>query len=464
MQIKGSLEENVLTLLCTSDQHAPGLIMELTPALFSTRYLRKIAEVAFKHIAEYGRAPGPHLGDLMEEDLRRGEEGVLLTNLLVSIQELAGAIQPEYVLSQLGRFTELRKLAMAVEEAADAVQAGDIEGARKALYTRDMGIKQTPGTWLTDADRMLAFLNRREDDQFTSGIAELDKRGVRPARKELFMWLGSKAVGKSWALIQCGKNNMMARRSVLHITLEMSEEITAGRYVQALFAMSKEHKQVLRLPIFKKDQLGRFSSIDFDELHPEHLESGKRAVLAKRLGTFRSKPKLLIKEFPTSSLTIAMLRAYLDMLDRVEGFRPDLLIIDYLKIMALDPKNLRISAGHLAEQIRGLAAERNMAVVTAWQGNRSSSNAKVVTSEMISEDWSLAATVDNLVTISRTAAERKIGLARLLVDKARNALDKYLVMISQSYQTGQFCIDSVYMNQYVEDEVGRLSGDIEEDG
>lgn len=458
-QLKGNLEENVLTLLVQFDQYASVLLIQLSPDLFSTRQYRKIAEKAFAHIEQYGKAPGAHMRDLLEPDLRRGEEGILLGRILDDIDALAAALQPEYVLEQLDRFVSLRKIAQAVERAADAVAAGDVEGAQEAMHTSDRRPIGSPGIWLSDPDQMLGFMREREDDYFTSGIDELDRRGIRPARKEVFLFLGSKKVGKTWALIQCARLNLFHRRSVLHLTLEMSEEKTAQRYVQSLFAMTTDGAATVRVPIFKKDQLGRATSIDHDVLNPEHLRPEIRSQVAKRLGGLKGKPRLKIKEFPTSSLTIAQLNAYLDYLDRTEDFRPDLLVLDYAKIMWVDMKNMRLSYGHNMEQLRGVAVSRNMAIVTAWQGNRETDQAKTVTSGMISEDWSLAGTVDTLVTISRTVSEKQIGLARLLVDAARNAADKYLVMISQSYATGQFCIDSVYMNKYIESEIKRLGGE-----
>lgn len=457
--LKGSLEDNVLTLLCSSDQHAPGLVLHLKTELFSTRQYRKIADTAFRHIEQYGRAPGAHLRDILEADLMRGEEGLLLKRIIDDIDALAPELQPEYVLSKLSEFIALRKIAIAVEAAADAVQAGDVEAAQQALYQRDLGANLSPGIWMSDPDALLAFLNEKEDDHFTSGIETLDRRGIRPARGQVLLWLGSKKIGKSWALLQCGRLNMMSRRSVLYLTLEMSEDEISKRFVQSLFAMTATKSETIRVPVFKKDPLGRCAAIDFDVLTPEMIELRIRPQLIKRLKTFKSKPRFLIKSFPMSSLTIPMLNAYLDSLERTDNFKPDLLIIDYAKIMALDPKQLRISAGHTMEQLKGIAGIRDMAVVTAWQGNRQTEGAKTVTSGMISEDWSLAGTVDNLVTISRTAAEKQHGLARLLVDASRHAEDKWTAMISQSYATGQFCIDSVYMSKYVEEEVGRLSGE-----
>ena len=104
-----------------------------------------------------------------------------------------------------------------------------------------------------------------------------------------------------------------------------------------------------------------------------------------------------------------------------------------------------------------------MAVVTATQGNRSSAEAKLVTSSMVSEDWSLVATADTFCTYSQTLDERELGLARILVEKSRRSRDKWLALISQSYGTGQFALDSVYMSKVAQSEIARHVGGDEDE-
>lgn len=461
--LKGSLEENLLTMLCWDDQNASAILLKVRPELFSSRSYRRIAEAAAKHLEEFGRAPQAHITDILEDDMRRGEEGILLRRILEDMAALAPTIQPDYVLTQLDKFITLRQISGAIEAASDAVQAGDAEKAQAALYSTDFNRKGSPGIWLHKPDEVLAFFNERDEDFFPSGVNVLDVRGIRPRRKTMFLILAPKKTGKSWWLCEMGKQSLMHRKKVLHITLEMSEEECAKRYVQALFAMSSTSVGQIRVPIFKRDQLGRCSSIDFDVQVPEYLRPEIRAEIAKKLEALRNRPPLLIKEFPTGNLSVAQLSSFLDSLARREHFEPDVLLIDYPKLMKHDLNNLRLSIGRNLEELRGIGVERNIAIVAPAQGNRSSESAKVVTSGMLGEDWSMAQTADVVCSISRTKAEREIGLARIFVDSARSMEDKYLVMISQSYTTGQFCLDSTYMSKHVEAEVTRISGEGEEE-
>jgi replicative DNA helicase len=154
---------------------------------------------------------------------------------------------------------------------------------------------------------------------------------------------------------------------------------------------------------------------------------------------------------------MGMLNAYLDSLEQVEKFKPDLLIVDYLMMMHLDMEHLRFSMGAVARSLRGLATVRNCAVITAAQANREAANRKWVRGTDVAEDWSLVGTADTFLTYSQTDAEHELHVARLLVEKARNGRDKWSVYIAQTYETGQFCIDSAYGSGQLKDQL--LEGD-----
>lgn len=457
-KLAGATEDNVLTLICFNDTHCMRLRIDLNVELFSTRTYRLIAETAYDYIDKYGAAPKGHIRDLLEDQLR-GKSGELLMKILDAMDKLAPDLQPDYVLDDLDAFIEKRRMGMAISDAADALDRGDLDKAREALHASTALLsKRRPGIWLSDTDAMLRFLNKRDEDQFTSGIEALDVRGITPARKTLLMAIGSKGIGKSWLMIQIAKRNLMLRRSVLHISLENSDELTAQRYVQSLYAMTDKASTTVRVPFFKKDSLGRFLSIEHDTQTPEVLNLASRSTVAKKLQQWKRRARLLISEFPTGGLTVPELAAYLDYLDKAENFRPDLLVLDQAFNMRFNAKDIRASRGQTIVDLRGLAVLRNMAVVTCWQGNRATDNVKTVTSGHVAEDWSVVGTADTVITISRTQAETDAGLARILVDKARTARDKFIVMITQSYETGQFALDSTYFSKFVEAEASALTG------
>ena len=458
--LTGSLEDNILTLLVHSEEHAANVAIQVAPDLFSTPKYRTIAERAAQYILVYGKPPGVHMRDLLETELTRGDDGKIFARHCDDMDALIPDLNAQYVLDGLAHFIASRKLAQAIEDADEHLRAGDLEGAERALYQRDTAQASSPGIWLHDAEAMLKWMNVPESDYFTSGIDALDMRGVRPARGELFLIIGAKKIGKSWWAIELGKQNIQRKKKVLHITLENSEDVTAKRYIQALYAMTASKSETVRYPIFKRDQLGRFTTIDYDQRVAEGITAETAPRIAKKLRGLKTRSRLLMKQFPTGSLTIPQLTAYLDQLARNENFRPDLLVLDSINRMSINSDKIRTDLGQLAIKLRGVAVSRNIAIVTTTHSNRAGDSAKVVSgAQHVGEDYSLTGTADTVCTISRTKQERENGRARIFVDASRNAEDKWLAMISQNFMTGQFAMDSVYMAKHVEQEIERLDSE-----
>jgi replicative DNA helicase len=299
---------------------------------------------------------------------------------------------------------------------------------------------------LSDKDRVLGFLDQ-QSSCFPTGIPEFDKRGFGPTRKEMHLYIAAAKRGKSWWLTQLAKMAVIHRLRVCHITLEMSEERCAQRYLQAFFAMAKRPEKH-KVTKFQLDSLGRITGFDEAEIKPKLSIDDPNIVakLEKRLDKFhRVLDDIYIKQFPTGNLTVRQLRGYLDSLESNERFMPDLLIVDYPDLMKLDKDNYRLAIDEVYKQLRGIAVERNLALAIVSQGNRSSEKAKNVGSGHVAEAWSKIAHADCIVTYNQTSAEHQMGLARLYVSGGRNDEDKLQVVISQNYSTGAFVVDSALM-------------------
>ena len=146
-----------------------------------------------------------------------------------------------------------------------------------------------------------------------------------------------------------------------------------------------------------------------------------------------------VKRFAPRVLTLSTLNAFLDTLESMEGFIPDVLLIDYPALMRMDPKNLRIEMGHTLEGIKQIAVERNLAACVVHQASREGAKARVVRSTHASEDWTIIQTSDVVLTYSASETEKKQNLARLAIEKSRSDRDRFMVLISQNYDVGSFC-------------------------
>jgi hypothetical protein len=327
---------------------------------------------------------------------------------------------------------------------------GDVEEILGDLL-RSREVNFDKGMRLFDIDRMFDFLSTHYSE-FVTGIDVFDKRHIVPSRGSVFLDLAPTGFGKTWGLIHKGKHALMQRKRVLHISLEMPEEQVAQRYIQSLFSIPK-HPAKTFLSTLLFDKRGRLNGFDRDVIIPKITFDDKdvrRRVLAK-LKPFINRLPIVIKRFPPRSLSMNQLRAFLDTLEATEGFIPDMIILDYIGIAKTDVKNHRIELGRLMEDFRAICIERNAAGATAAQTSRASMDARQVKAQHVGEDISLIQTADVAVTYSQTPAEKKLNLARLFVSKSRAEDDKFGAIITQSYQLGQYALESAYLDYHYYD-------------
>lgn len=447
-RLSGALQENILTLLVFDDDNCKIARGALTPQLFENAIYREIAGQAIDYIDTYGEAIKEHLPDQLEHILNgKGDDerkAQAYRRTLEKLFDTRDSINGDYVISQLHKFVRQQNLKSGIKSAVEAIEDGRIDDAEVLLQK---GLTSTvvafeAGFSLNDAADIASILDNHEEEGFTLGIPELDNEGIIPRRKELYMMMAARGRGKSWFITHCAKQAVLQRWSCVIITLEMGERSYAARMIQSFFSIGRRKGEAV-VTRFTRDRDGELMDMIQEQIDRPALanEDDKEAIVRRAKREFGRRVPLRIKAFPMKSLTIAGLRAYLDGLERI-GITPDLLCIDYPDLFATG-KEMRIDLGNIVAELRGIAGERNCAVVAVSQGNRTSETAQTVTADMLAEDISKLAHADNLLTYSQTAAEQVLGLARIGVAKARNEKGGFGVLITQAYAIGQFCLDSI---------------------
>jgi len=447
-----SLQQSVLTLLAVNSKEgriASGLI---DATAFDDTY-RNIAERVLAFHKKHGTCPGKdHLDDLLDDVLEPNHKlRKQHLRILDGILSQADGLNAGYVLSRISEFSRRQQLKAAILEAGEVYQAGresvvsDVESILSNAL-RPVNNDLDTGTFLNDKKRALSFLDATKADYMT-GIPELDHRNLGPTHGEMLMLMAAKGAGKSWWCVDLAKRCLMQNARVLHVTLEMSEARVTQRYFQNFFAIGKRNDQFI-VTDFEFDKLQRVSgfttrkrrprmTLDSPDIHKYLLR--KQQVWGTKLG------RLLIKGFPTKSLTVQRLDSYLDLLELRHNFIPNVLIVDYPDLMHQDKENPRISLGITIEELRGLLQKRNLAGIMPTQTNRAGWEATTVKGSMVSEDASKFRTADMVLIYSRTPEEKNRNLARLYVEKNRNDEGEFTVAISQAYTTGQFVLNSTRM-------------------
>lgn len=450
----GSLQENLITILCYDTQHAPIIRGVVDPSLFGGPYRTLVARI-YDHLDRFKKPPGDHLPDLLSDKLESDNkrEGTLYTDIIESIHAAKDSINAAYVMAQLETFIKRQSLRGIAVDLAKALQRDTEDSLLEAENLLAKANHQTlsvfdPGTRLSNKTKSLEFLDIAST-ALPTGIPELDRRGFGPSRKELWLGIANSGAGKTWLLIQLAKMALLHRVKVVHITLEMSEARCSQRYFQAFFAMAKR-KDAFQTTKFQKDKLGRLTGFDDVRITPKlSLEDPNiRKKLERRIdrGASRIFDHIIVKQFPSGALTVPQLKAYLDNLETSERFTPDLIIVDYPDLMSLDKANYRLSLDETFKDLRGIAVSRNAAMAVVSQSHRAAAKAKQVGADNVAEAYSKVAHSDVIVTLSATKQEQALGLARLFLAKGRNDEDKFTVVISQQYKSGSFVVDSAMMS------------------
>ena len=453
-RLSGALQENLLTILSFSDANAVIVRNSIEAELFEGHYY-SVASRAYDYIDKYEEAPKEHIADLFD-DIFEGKDSSkanIFEGILRSLHENAEDVNEEYAMNQMHKFIRQQYLKQGVYRAAELLQQGtevsldqaEVE-LNKALERRIISFD--PGTYLTNTERSLDFLNT-EDFSFPTGIKEFDRLNLGPARGEIHVLIALAKAGKTWWLLNLARQALLQNYKVCHITLEMSEAKMSQRYVQNLFAIPKR-PGVYKHQEFELDSLQRvmgLKEIDVDRrlsLEDPHIKKH----LTGRINEFGTKLKrMVIKQFPMHTLTIPQLKAYLDTLEMTERFVPDLLIMDYPDLMFWED---RLQLGAIYKALRGIGVERNIGIAAVTQSNRGGVKSKTIDMDNVAEDFSKIATADCVMTYNQTDEEHALGLARLHVSNARNDADRFSVIVSQDYALGQFFFDSALMTSSYE--------------
>ncbi len=449
----GALQENLLVLLCYDKERAPIIRGVVDPALFGGVY-RTVALRIYDFIDTFKKPPGDHLPDILSDKLeeKNGREAALYAEVIENIHAARPGINPEYAMARLEAFVEQQSLRSVAVDLARALQKETDEGLETAKRLIAGARQQSlsvfdPGTRLSDKKRALRFLDIG-DTAFPTGILELDRRGFGPTRKELMLYIANLKSGKTWWMVQLAKMALLHRVKVLHLSLEMSEERSAQRYFQVLFAMSKR-KEILPAVRFDRDELGRIAGFRDVRLKPKLSldDPNIRGKLEQRIDKWSTRllDHIIIKQFPSGQLTMPMLLGYMDNLEVTERFIPDLVLLDYPDLMKINIDNPRMSIDEIYKDFRGVMVARNMAGVVVSQSHRAAAKAKQVGVDNVTEAYSKGAHADTTITYTQTAQEKKLGLARLFVAAGRNDEDKITIVISQQYGMGMFALDSNLM-------------------
>lgn len=465
-----SLQEVILAVLALDERCGPIVAAQVRAEYFDGQ-LRDAAAAILRYYARWRRAPGEAQLPAVLSAGRDAQQASSMRQLAEQIVAQGTSLNAGYVVTRTTEWVRSRRLLAAVDAAADRFLDGEDEGVVPEVEAILRGALDSPrsgldaGMWLNDVRRGMTFLDRAREG-YKLGIGPLDDAGIGLFPGEMLLYLAPKNSGKSWFCVHCGRRALLQGAKVVHVTLEMSDVKVVGRYYQSITGAAWKGDDYV-LATLEFDDLERLAGWTTKRVRPKMSFSspGARKWLRSRVEKWGTKlGRLVVKEYPSGSLNMTELRGYLDYLAAAHNFVPHVLIVDYPDLMSLDRRNYRLDMGRLYVELRGLGQERSMAVVAPTQGNRESLSAKHVSASMTSEDVSKNFTADTILTYSQTEkGELQRGLARLKVEYARDAERGQTILMTQSYATGQYCLQAALMRRAHWDKLDEVAGRTEDD-
>jgi len=251
--------------------------------------------------------------------------------------------------------------------------------------------------FIEDAQSRFEFYHRKEERlPFDLDLLNKITRGGIP-RKTLNILLAGTGVGKTLAMCHFAASYLANGKNVLYITMEMAEEKIAERIDANLLDVQLD--ELAMLP---------------KETYDKKIERLKQ----------KTPGRLIIKEYPTSTAGAANFRHLLNELKIKRNFVPDVIFIDYLNICS----SSRIKQGAnvnsytyikaIAEELRGLAVEFNVPVISATQTTRSGFDSSDVSLTDTSESFGLPATADFMIAL--IATDELKALNQIMIKQLKN--------------------------------------------
>lgn len=266
-------------------------------------------------------------------------------------------------------------------------------------------------------------------ERFTSGFQSIDNAltGGGLFAGQIASWIGLPGTGKSLALVKAAVQNVLLGHKVLYITLEMDELGIVQRFTS------------------------QFAKLDINNLR------GMKDEIKNTIEDFKKDkqdPNLLhVKQFPGGQLDVNGVRAFMAQLE-LRGFKPNLVIIDYVGEMKDDPTIKKYeSAYRILRDLRGFGVEKGHCTFTCVQPNQSASKLEIgqfIDESNIGTSFDQFKPLDAFWSINQQVLEKDAEVGRVFVIKHRNGRSRFALKIGFDLKIGTLDMFEISNERYRE--------------
>ena len=397
------IETSILKNLIYNEEYSRKVIPFIKPEYFEQSSEKGIFEEITNFIVKYGSAitiealniETENRTDLTENEIKEVRE------LNSSFEETV--VENQWLLDSTEKWCRDRAIYLALMESISLADGKDESKGRDAIPSilsdaLSVSFDNHIGhDYLNDYEERYESYHRKEDKiPFDLEFFNKVTKGGLP-NKTLNIALAGTGVGKSLFMCHVASSVLLQGKNVLYITLEMAEEKIAERIDANLLNVNIQNIVDLPKPMF----------------------GTKVTNLTKK-----TQGQLIIKEYPTASAHSGHFKALLNELALKKSFKPDIIFIDYLNICASSRYRANANVNSysyikaIAEELRGLAVEANLPIVSATQTTRSGYGSSDVDLTDTSESFGLPATADLMFALIST--EELEGLNQIMVKQLKN--------------------------------------------
>ena len=399
------LETTILKNLLYNEEYTRKVLPFLSVDYFQEREDKILYGKIDEYINQYNALPTREaLAIELDKSSIKDEEFQNSLKLLESISNETDEANISWLLDSTEKFCQDRAIYNAVVESISILDEGGRntrdKGSIPDILSDALSVSFDPHVghdYLLDADERYKFYHRVEekipwDLEYFNRIT---KGGL--SNKTLNIALAGTGVGKSLFMCHAAASCLSQNHNVLYITLEMAEEKIAERIDANLLNISIDDLQKL----------------------PKDLYDNKINKLKQTI-----KGKLIVKEYPTAAANVNHFRALLNELNLKRSFVPNIILVDYINICT----SSRIKPGanvnsytyikSIAEELRGLAVENSIPILSATQTTRSGFTNTDIGLEDTSESFGLPATADFMFAIIST--EQMEELNQIMIKQLKN--------------------------------------------
>ena len=395
------IEKTILRNLIHDESYMRQVYPFLTAEYFAG-VDQRIFNCVSKFIDQYNACPTKEALDIALQNSNLNENDFKDAALLVA-DLIPLETNREWLLTETEKFCKDKAVYNAILRSIEIIDGRDKKHNTEALpsiLAEALGVSfdnHVGHDYLGDADSRFDFYHKVESRvPFDLDLFNKITGGGMP-NKTLNVCLAGTGVGKSLFMCHVGAACLSMGKNVLYITLEMAEERIAERIDANLMNVTMA---------------------DLKDIPKQMFASRVDKIKAKTEG------RLIIKEYPTAGAHVGHFKALLNELSLKQSFHPDIIIIDYLNICT----SARIKQGagvnsytyikSIAEELRGLAVEHNVPILSATQTTRGGYANTDVDLTDTSESFGLPATVDFMFALIST--EELEDLNQLLVKQLKN--------------------------------------------